>query len=133
MGSRILYGMAQQRLLPAWLGAVHPSRRTPHYAILAMYVVVLALSLSGSLTFLAGTTSVLLLSVFVLVNLALILIKRQPATDWRGFHVPTIIPVLGAAASLGLIAFVPRSAFLAAGVIVGLGLVIIVLPRRASR
>ncbi|HRQ89845.1 MAG TPA: amino acid permease, partial [Bacteroidia bacterium] len=33
MGSRLLYGMSRQGLLPKFLGRVHPKRRTPHFAI----------------------------------------------------------------------------------------------------
>ena len=36
MGSRLLYGMARQGLVPAALGRVHARRRTPHLAILTL-------------------------------------------------------------------------------------------------
>jgi APA family basic amino acid/polyamine antiporter len=29
MASRVLYGMANERILPSVLGGVHPARRTP--------------------------------------------------------------------------------------------------------
>ncbi len=64
MGSRLIYGMSRQGLLPRALGEVHPTRRTPHWAILTVFVVALALALSGTLAYLAGTTSLLLLLVF---------------------------------------------------------------------
>ena len=47
MGSRLLYGMARQQLLPAVLGRVHPRRHTPHIAIFTLLALVLVLALSG--------------------------------------------------------------------------------------
>ena len=142
MGSRLIYGMAQQRLLPAALGTVHPTRHTPHIAIGVIAVAAILLALSGSLAFLAGTTSVLLLAVFFLVNLSLIVIQRRPrppafrdrhsattsmvaAAPAAGFRVPAAIPIAGACASLGLMLFVQPDAVKVAGVmaLVGLGIV----------
>jgi len=48
MGSRVIYGMARQGFVPRVLGRVHPARRTPHLAILALLLIVLALALSGA-------------------------------------------------------------------------------------
>ncbi len=124
MGSRLIYGMAQQRLLPAALGTVHPTRHTPHIAIGVIAVAAILLALSGTLAFLAGTTSVLLLAVFFLVNLSLIVIQRRPRPA-AGFRVPAAIPIAGACASLGLMLFVQPDAAKVAGVmaLVGLGIV----------
>lgn len=95
MGSRLVYGMAQQGLLPSFLGAVHPSRRTPHRAIGVLMVMVLTLAFGGDLAVLASATSVLLLGVFILVNGALILLKRRPNEPRGFFDVPLIVPVGG--------------------------------------
>jgi len=131
MASRLVYGMAQQKLLPSFLGRVHPSRRTPHMAIAAVLAVAVVLALSGDLAFLAGTTSTLLLSVFAAVNGSLLLIKRRDSSG-GSFHVPHLVPALGIAASLGLLAFVPRASFITASVITAIGLGILGLRRVAS-
>jgi amino acid transporter len=47
MGSRLLYGMSRQRMLPAALGRVHPARRTPHIAIFILMIIVMTLAVSG--------------------------------------------------------------------------------------
>ena len=81
MGSRLLYGMARQGLLPAVLGRVHATRRTPHIAIFTLLVVVLVLAVSGgqeAVDALASATGLLLLFSFMVVNTALIVLKLRP-------------------------------------------------------
>ena len=95
MGSRLVYGLARQGLAPRALGAVHPSRRTPHLAIFALLFIVVGLALSGNVAQLASATSVLLLGVFIFVNAALIVLKRRPSEPRGFFEVPVIIPAAG--------------------------------------
>ena len=121
MASRLIYGMSRQGLLPTTLGTVHPRRRTPHLAVLTVLAVALALALSGTLTYLAGTTSLLLLLVFFTVNVSLIVIKRRDRSTARTFCAPRWVPLVGALSCLGLMPFVPRSSLLTAGIIVALG------------
>jgi len=132
MGSRLIYGMSRQGLLPSALGNVHPSRRTPHLAILTVLVVALALALSGSLTYLAGTTSLLLLLVFFTVNLSLVAIKRRDRRSLRTFCAPRLIPIAGALTCLALMPFVPRESLLTAVGILGLGAGLVSLRARRS-
>lgn len=96
MGSRMAYGMARQGLLPAPLGRVHRVTRTPHIAIAALFVIAAALALVGGIGQLAAATTLLLLLVFSIVNLALIVLKLRPGEDRGSFEVPVIIPALGA-------------------------------------
>jgi amino acid transporter len=132
MGSRLIYGMSRQGLLPSALGAVHPKRRTPHLAILTVLVVALALALSGTLTYLAGTTSLLLLLVFFAVHLALIAIKRRDRQPSRTFCAPRLVPIVGALTCLALMPFVPRGSLLTAGIILALGWGLVRLRARRS-
>jgi len=132
MGSRLIYGMSRQGLLPSALATVHPKRRTPHLAILTVLAVALGLALSGTLTYLAGTTSLLLLMVFFTVNLSLIAIKRHDRGPTRTFCAPAAIPILGAMTCLGLMPFVPRDSLLTAAVILALGAGLVRLRSRRS-
>ncbi len=132
MGSRLLYGMSRQGLLPSWLGEVHEARRTPHWAILTVLAVALALALSGSLTYLAGSTSLLLLLVFFTLNLSLVTIKRRDGPPKRTFCAPTAVPVLGAVTCLSLMPFVPAGSLLTAAVILALGLGLVWRKKRSS-
>jgi len=103
MGSRLLYGMARQSLLPAILGRVHHARRTPHVAILTLLVAVLALALAGNVTQLASATGLLLLFSFMIVNAALVVLKLR-ADEPRGqFEVPIFVPALGVLVNATLI------------------------------
>lgn len=121
MASRLLYGMSRQELLPAWLGAVHGGRRTPHWAILTVLAVALTLALSGSLTYLAATTSLLLLMVFFTVNISLLVIRRRDGRTTGTFSAPTLAPALGAMTCVGLMPFVPEGSLLTAIMILALG------------
>lgn len=96
MASRLLYGMAKHKVIPRVLGRVNHSRRTPHIAIL--FTTLLAF---GLLTFvdqvpeLGGTTALLLLVVFTIVNIA-VLVLRGDRVAHEHFRTPTPLPVLGA-------------------------------------
>lgn len=110
MASRLLYGMARQSVLPAALGRVLAGRRTPWVSILfttavafalVVWVVVESGSKSGSdtVSLLGGTTSLLLLCVFTVVNVTLLVIRRRPVSgDQTGdhFRAPWAVPWAGA-------------------------------------
>lgn len=57
---------------------------------------------SGIVGSLGGTTALLLLVVFTMVNIALLVLRRDKAPE-NSFRAPTIIPILGAATSAFLI------------------------------
>ena len=61
MASRLLYGMANERILPRLFGRVHPERRTPWVAIVFTSVIAIILVGSVDITVLGGTTALLLL------------------------------------------------------------------------
>ncbi|MEU3861661.1 APC family permease [Streptomyces sp. NPDC028722] len=96
MASRLAFGMARDGLLPAPLTAVLPGRRTPWAAIAATTVPAMVLALTGSVATLASTLVLLLLVVFLMVNIAVLVLRREPGAE-RHFRAPTVLPVLGAA------------------------------------
>jgi amino acid transporter len=95
MGSRMLYGMSCQGMPPRILGKVHVSRHTPHIAILVLMVIVIALALVRDISQLAAATALLLLTCFMVVNAALIVLKLRPNEPRGAFEVPWIVPLLG--------------------------------------
>ena len=104
MASRVAYGLARQGWIPSILGRVNPRTRTPAIATLAVSGLVLAMALLLPVEMLARITSLLLLAVFALVNLALLRIRRRPDPAYAGFTVPAWVPLggsLSAAAFLG--------------------------------
>lgn len=97
MGSRLVYGMARQGLLPAFLGRVHHTRRTPHLAILTLALLVSGLMFIGNISDLASATSLLLLAVFIAINIAQIALQRRPGEfDKPTLRLPIFVPVAGA-------------------------------------
>jgi amino acid transporter len=103
MASRLVYGMARQRVLPRQLGTVLHGRRTPWAAILFTTVLAVLLiwyvsSLSDDdVTNLGATTSFLLLCVFTIVNVSCTVLKRRPADHRRTFFTaPVLVPPLAA-------------------------------------
>lgn len=126
MASRLLYGMANERIVPAAFARVHPVRRTPTVAIVFTVAVAAVLISTGTFRELAGTTVLLLLLVFALVNVAVLVLRRRPV-EHPHYRTPTWAAVLGAVTTLVLASPITgRSAriYLVAGVLVGLGVVL---------
>ena len=146
MASRLLYGMANQDVLPRSLGKVHPERRTPWVAIifttllsfgLIVYVVRASASEGGlaNITLLGGTTALLLLCVFTVVNVALLVLRKQPV-DHDHFRAPTFLPVLGAiscAFLAGPWARADTEQYTVAGLMMAVGLVLWVITWLVNR
>lgn len=101
--SRMLYGMAQQNLLPDHLGRVHEERRTPHFAIVALLAILIPLALLGSIKELASATVLLLLFVFAIVNGALAILQWRADEAPGHFEIPRFVPIAGMAVCSGLI------------------------------
>jgi amino acid transporter len=87
MASRLVYGLARQDVLPRSLGHVLAGRRTPWTAII--FTTLLALGLIIYVTLgegtsvveaLSGTTGLLLLCVFTIVNIACLVVRRRSDT-----------------------------------------------------
>jgi amino acid transporter len=95
MASRLLYGMANEGIIPGLFARVHPGRRTPWVSVIFTSVVAYALVVSADLSLLGGTTSLLLLAVFCVVNVAVLVLRRSPV-EHRHFRAPTWAPVVGA-------------------------------------
>jgi amino acid transporter len=101
MASRLMYGMANEGVVPRILGRVHEGRRTPWVAILFTAAIAAVLVTLGDLETLADTTVLLLLLVFIGVNVALLVLRRQPV-EHDHFKAWTALPWLGTATCAGL-------------------------------
>ncbi len=108
MASRLLYGLANQDVLPRSLGKVSAARRTPYVGI--AFSTLLALGLiyyvanqpeSDVVLNLASTTALLLLGVFTVVNIACLVTRRR--SDRGFFRSPGPTPAVAALACLFLI------------------------------
>jgi APA family basic amino acid/polyamine antiporter len=96
MASRLVYGMSREHVLPPALGKVHATRRTPYVAIGFTTRLAFALiTFVGEVPALGGTTALLLLCVFTVVNIA-VLVLRKDEVGHEHFRTPTLLPVAGA-------------------------------------
>jgi basic amino acid/polyamine antiporter, APA family len=103
MASRLLYGMAKQQVLPPVLGRVLEVRRTPWVSILFTTAIAVGLLLyvgslenpGSQISLLGGTTALLLLAVFTVVNICCLVLRRDSVRH-RHFQAPTVLPILGA-------------------------------------
>jgi len=103
MVSRIFYGMSRNQWLPAFFGHVNAKTRTPINATISVAILIATLALFIPLITLASMTSLVLLIVFVLLNLALLLIKRREPTPAGVKTIPAWIPLLGFLTSTALV------------------------------
>ncbi len=141
MASRLFYGMAKQDVLPRSLSAVLPGRRTPWAAIAFTTAMALGLitfvrlrSESDVVTALAGTTGLLLLAVFTVVNVACLVLRRRDrrpgeAPEREVFQAPSWTPWLGAVSAAFLVGPWARAAedhiqYRIAGVLLAIGVVL---------
>jgi APA family basic amino acid/polyamine antiporter len=99
--SRIIYGMADSRTLPAILARVHISRRTPWTAIIVTMVVSLGFIFAGDIAFVANVDNFTLFVTFFVINAVLIVLRfKEPGLN-RPFMVPLsagrlpVLPIFG--------------------------------------
>jgi amino acid transporter len=123
MASRLLYGMAEEGVLPRPFATVHDDRRTPWVAIAFTSALAAILVATGDLERLADTTVALLVVVFAVVNVTVLVLRRQPV-EHEHFQVPTVVPVLGIGISIALLTQVEGEAYARAGLLLVLGLVL---------
>ncbi|MEH3142251.1 MAG: APC family permease [Mycobacterium kyogaense] len=143
MASRLIYGMARQHVLPPVLGTVHPTRRSPWVAIVfttliafGLILYVSAFASSNAISVLGGTTSLLLLAVFAVVNVAVLVLRRDVREAGGHFRTPTILPVIGFLVSLYLVTPLsgrPAQQYIVAGVLVALGVVLFFITQLINR
>jgi APA family basic amino acid/polyamine antiporter len=139
MASRLLYGMSKRGVLPSFLSKVHTKRQTPFAAILFTTAIALALTAYVSIDpenplviLLGGTTSLLLLAVFALVNVS-VLVLRRDKVEHKHFRTPTVLPVLGVIVCVYLVlpwsSGRPAEQYEIAGVLLGIGVLLWAIGR----
>ena len=102
MASRLVYGMARELVVPPLFAVVHPTRSTPWVSILFTVAIAVVLVATGDVGPLAETTVLLLLCVFALVNVSVLVLRRDPVGHDH-YRAPTWMPVIGATVCLILI------------------------------
>jgi APA family basic amino acid/polyamine antiporter len=106
--SRAIYGVSKDALLPSWASRINLKYGTPHVALGLAGGPIIVLAATREVEVLAEVASFLHLVMYGLMCVALLAIRRdEPEWYDPDFRVPggPIIPVIGALASFGLIAF----------------------------
>jgi amino acid transporter len=121
--SRAIYGVSKDALLPRGASRINLKYGTPHVALGMAGGPVVVLAATRQVQLLAEVASFLHLVMYGLMCVALVAIRRD-RPDWYDpeFRVPggPVIPVVGALASFGLIAFMDLLS-------IGVGVAVIVL------
>lgn len=113
--SRMMYGMAKEHSLPKIFAEVHPTRKTPHIAILTLTLLTLAFVLVGDISLVANLTNFFLFATFASVNLSLIVLRYKCRTVKRSFKCPvnighfSLIAFLGFLTSLFMLLYVIKN------------------------
>jgi basic amino acid/polyamine antiporter, APA family len=120
MASRLLYGMAQEGVVPGPFANVLPSRRTPWFAIAFTSAVAAVLVATGDLGSLADTTVALLVVVFAIVNVCVLVLRRERVAH-EHFRVPSLVPIVGVGISVALLTQIEAATYGRAALLVALG------------
>jgi len=105
--SRVAFAMARDASLPQIIARVHPTRGTPHYAILFSTLLIIGMAVALPIEDVAAAASVMFLLLFGGVNIALIRLRTlRPDID-RGYKVPFVpfTPLLAVTAMLFIAIF----------------------------
>lgn len=105
MGSRVLYGLASEGWIHSRFARVHGRFQTPVPATLAVLAAMIIGTVVLPLVSLAQLTSLLVLTIFTLVNASLIVIKRRQREHGGFIDVPAFVPYLGALLCVGTVVF----------------------------
>jgi APA family basic amino acid/polyamine antiporter len=109
--SRSIYALSRDDLVPNQVETINRRYRTPHVALLLAGGPIVALILFGRVEVLAEVASLLHLFMYGLICVALLVLRQSPPDGYAPtFRCPgyPVVPILGALASFGLVAFMNR-------------------------
>jgi APA family basic amino acid/polyamine antiporter len=106
---RIFFAMSRDGLLPAYFSRVHPRYKTPHITTFWTGVAVAVVSAVANINEIVELTNIGTLFAFVLVCLGVIVLRYKEPDRPRAFRTPLVplIPLLGIASCLYLMAGLP--------------------------
>jgi len=95
MGSRVLYGMSEEKLAPSYFYKLHPTFQTPVRTTLLTSSIIVLLAIFFPIVPLAEATSFIIIFIFLVVNLSLIFLKKQIPKPEGVKTFPVFIPIIG--------------------------------------
>ena len=124
--ARILFSIAQDRLLPAFFSEVHPRYRTPFASQALIGIVVAVIAATFPIGLLGEMVSIGTLFAFLLVCVAVIHLRRSAPRTQRPFRTPAVpwVPLFGVFFSLLLMLGLPLGTWVRLLVWLAVGLVI---------
>jgi len=112
--SRVMFAMCRDHLLPGGLAKVHPKYRTPYLITITMGVVVAILAGLVPLSTIAELVNIGTLFAFVVVSIAVVILRRTRPDLPRSFRTPLVplVPVLSVLACVYLMLNLPVETWL---------------------
>lgn len=102
--SRVLYTMSNDRLLPQWIGKLHPKFRTPYLTSMVVGIFAATLAAFFPITLLGELVSLGTLLAFTIVSLGVWVMRVRHPEMHRPFRTPWVplVPICGMIVSLSL-------------------------------
>ncbi|MBW1605185.1 APC family permease [Lactobacillus sp. Sy-1] len=124
-GSRLLYSMGRDGLLPKHLHKVN-NKNVPHHSVLIVTVVIAFMSGFISLDKLASLVNIGTLIAFIVISLGILPLRKRKDIPNQGFKVPLYpyLPILSAILSILVATQLPKDTFYTALIWFVIGLVI---------
>ncbi len=134
---RLVYSLAEHRLLPQWFGHIHPRYATPDRCIVLMGALALFLALTGSFVKLAVASSVARLLAYVVCIGSLPAIRRKADEETRqqAYRLPGgyLIPLLGFVICIWLLMQSKAESWKAVGILLAIGIVFYWIEKKATQ
>lgn len=132
-GSRAVFSMARQRVIPGILAKISKNG-SPTYSVFVSgaAIALIIIATKGNLELIASIFNFGTLMTFFFINMSLLELRKKMPGAKRTFRVPLypITPILGVISCFALVFYLKMNAILAAGIWIGLGFVVFEYNRR---
>ncbi len=131
---RLIFALAENKLLPAWFGNVHSKYATPDHSILVMGGLAMVMALTGSFVELAVASSLSRMLSYILCIGALPVIRNRASDEMKArayrIHGGYLVPLVGLAICLWLTAQANAQNWKTVGILLAIGFVLYAVERR---
>jgi APA family basic amino acid/polyamine antiporter len=130
---RYAQAIAEDGLLPSPLSKIHARYDTPHVAIVATTVLAALLAVPFDYRQLIGMSNIAVVFQYASTCLAVMVLRRRRPSRPGAWRVPggDVVPIIGAAGALGLLAGATREEVIFAAAALGLGPVVALASKRS--